>query len=79
MSAAVNVRCPNPVCPWVGRSRPVRVDVIGFGVGVFGMLRLVCECRTELEAEVVNLGVTPPAPLAPEDADRRWAERGARP
>jgi hypothetical protein len=58
--AAVNARCPNPACAWVGRSRPVRLDVIGLGAGVFGMLRLVCECNTELECEVVSLGITPP-------------------
>jgi hypothetical protein len=29
MAAAVNVRCNNPPCLWVGRVRPVLVDVIG--------------------------------------------------
>jgi hypothetical protein len=30
MSAAtVNARCMTPTCPWVGRVRTVRVDVIG--------------------------------------------------
>lgn len=57
--ATVNVRCPNPNCAWVGRSRPVTPDVIGLGAGVFGMLQMVCECGTPLECEVVSMGIHP--------------------
>jgi hypothetical protein len=52
-------------CAWVGRSRPVRVDMIGLGAGLFGMLRLVCECGSEPDVEVVSVGTTPPLPADP--------------
>jgi hypothetical protein len=54
-NAAVNVRCPNPACAWVGRSRPVGMDAIGLGAGLFGMLRIVCECGSDPDVEVVRL------------------------
>jgi hypothetical protein len=60
VTAAANVRCMTPTCAWVGRVRPVRVDTIGLGAGVFGMLRLYCECRGELELELISLGVPEP-------------------
>lgn len=59
MAAAVNTRCMNPSCPWVGQVRVLRPTLIGLGQGVFGMLKLFCECRTELDTEVV--AVTEPA------------------
>lgn len=55
MATEVNARCPNPTCGWVGRVRTVNPSLVGLGQGVFGMLRLVCECRTELDTEVVTL------------------------
>lgn len=56
------VRCMNPPCLWVGRSRPIRADVIGLGSGVFGMLRLFCECGTELELDRPRFGTAPHRP-----------------
>lgn len=65
-TAAVNVRCMTPTCAWVGRVRPVRMEAIGLGAGVFGMLRLICECGSEPEVEVASLGVPPvTVPRAP--------------
>lgn len=69
MSAAVNARCMTPTCPWVGRVRPVRVDTIGLGAGLFGRLLLMCECGSEPEVEVVAMA-EPAATTRPLDRDR---------
>lgn len=54
-TAGVSVRCMTPTCPWVGQVRVVAVDCAEIAPGVYVLPRLVCDCRTELDTEVVRL------------------------